>query len=531
MIIQRIRSAVAFGVMAVSAFLFLPSAFASAETLTMGFAEEPTSVDPHYHGIETNYNLAEQIFDRLVARDKNMAPVPDLATAWRRIDDKTWEFDLRQGVKFQDGTPFTADDVAFTFGRAPNVPNSPSSLKGYIGGMTVQVIDPHKIRIVTNAPDPLVLNEISAVAIVSKKDGQNATTEDYNSGRATIGTGPYKFVSWTQGSEMVLARNENYWGPKPFWDKVVMKFISSGPARVAALLSGGVDIIDNVPSADYARLKANTDLTVVSAPANRMMYLALDQFRENSPYVSGPNSKKIKNPFLDRRVRLAISKAIDRDAIVQVIMDGAASTAGQLVQPVLFGASPDLKPEAYDPDGAKKLLAEAGFPNGFQVTIQAPNDRFLNASKAGEAIGQMLSAIGIQTKVETLPAGVMATRAATGGPNRTPEFSLHLWGFGGQTGDASSALNFLVHTPERGLGTANRGRYSNKKLDALIETAMSTMDDDQRRQLLEQATDQSVDNLAVIPLYFLDNVYAMRKGFAYDATIEERMHAYDVSKH
>jgi peptide/nickel transport system substrate-binding protein len=530
MINRGIRSALAVGIVVILTSLGPTNLSATAETLTMGVAQEPTSVDPHYHGTESNYNLAEHIFDRLVALDVTMQPAAALATSWRKIDDKTWEFDLRQNVKFHDGTPFTADDVAFTFGRAPNVPGSPSSLKGYIGGMKVEVVDPHKIRIITESPDPLVLSKISAVAIVSRKNGGNSTTDDYNAGRATIGTGPFKFVSWRQGSELVLARNDDYWGPKPTWEKVVVKYIGSGPARIAALLSGGVDIIDGVPPADYAKLKTNAKLNVVKAPANRMIYLALDQFRENSPYVSGLKTKTLKNPFLDLRVRQAVSKAIDRDAIVELIMEGVASPAGQLVQPTLFGASPDLKPEAYDPNAAKKLLAQAGYPDGFSVTIQAPNDRFINAAKSAEAIAQMLTAVGIRTTVETMPAGVMASRAATGGPDKTPEFSLHLWGFGGQTGDASSALNFLVHTPERGLGTANRGRYSNKALDALIERAFFTMNDEERRKLLSDATKQAVDDLAVIPVYFLENVYAMRKGLSYRAGIEERMHAFGVTK-
>jgi peptide/nickel transport system substrate-binding protein len=514
-----------------AAALYLGSAVPAvvhAAELKMAFSAEPTSTDPHWHGHGPNYALARHIYDRLVTVDEHMRPVPELATAWRRIDDTTWEFDLRPGVKFQDGTPLTPEDVVFTFDRAQNVTGSPASLKGYIRGMKVEVVNDHQVRIKTDKPDPLVINEITAISIVSKTIGGTATTEDYNRGKAAIGTGPYKFVEWVQGDRIVLVRNEHYWGVKPEWDKVTIKFITSGPARIAALLSGDIDFIENVPATDYKRLKADPKIHIEEAPANRIFYLAMDQFRKTSPFVKGPRGEAIENPFLNPKVRIAMSKAIDREAITELLLSGAGDTAAQLVLPFFSGIDPAVKPMAYAPDEAKKLLAEAGYPNGFTVTLHGSNDQYINDDKIQEALGQMLSSIGIVTKVDAMPGSVFYRRVSSGGANRTPEFSLYFNGFGGQVPDASGALSFLIHSydPEKGYGNANRARFSDPAMDALIEKAASTMDDAARAKLQTEAMTAVVDRQIYIPLYNQHNIWAMRKGLAYKASIEEQSLAF-----
>jgi peptide/nickel transport system substrate-binding protein len=427
---------------------------------------------------------------------------------------------LRQGVKFHDGTPFTADDVLFTFERAPNVEASPSSFALYTKGKTLKKIDDYTIHIITQKPYPLMPNDVSTINIISKKHGKGAKTGDYNSGKAAIGTGPYKFSEWVPGDRLVLERNPDYWGDKAQFDRVVYKPIKSDPARVAALLAGDVDMIDVVPTPDIPRLKKNPDLVLSQGVSNRVIYLHLDQFRDDSPFITGTSGK---NPLKDQRVRKAISKAINRPAVVERVMEGVAIPAGQLLPEGFFGVSAKLEAEKHDPDVAKKLLADAGYPNGFGLTLHGPNDRYINDAKICQAIGQMLTRVGIDTKVETMPKSVYFRKASRGGPGKSPAFSFILVGWGSGTGEASSPLKSLLHTYDkaRGFGASNRGRYSNAEVDKLIEQALATVDDAKREKLLQRATEVAIEDLGIIPLHYQVNTWATRKGLAYTPRTDE----------
>jgi len=497
---------------------------AGAQTLTVGLKAEPSSIDPHYHNLTPNNAFARDIFDRLIMPDHKQQLQPGLAVSWEAIDDLTWEIKLRQGVKFHDGSPFTADDVVFTFSRAQNVANSPSSFGTYLKGKAITKIDDHTVHITTERPYPLMPNDLSTFSIISKKHGEGATTEDYNSGKAAIGTGAYKFVEWVPGDRIVLERNDDYWGELPKYQRVLVKPIKSGPSRVAALLAGDVDFIDNVPTVDIGHLRKESELTVMDSISNRVIYLHLDQFREDSPFVRAKDGGPIKNPLMDQRVRKAISKAINRKAIVERVMEDVAIAAGQLLPDGFFGVSDKLKVEPYDPEGAKVLLAEAGVPDGFKLTIHGPNDRYINDAKIAEAIAQMLTRIGIDTAVETMPKSIYFKRASRGGPDGSPEFSLVLVGWGAGTGEASSPLKSLIHTYDksRGMGASNRGRHSDAEIDALIEEALATVDDAKREALLQEATERAIGNLAIIPLHYQVNTWAARKGIKYKARTDEQ---------
>jgi peptide/nickel transport system substrate-binding protein len=281
--------------------------------------------------------------------------------------------------------------VLFTFERAPKVEASPSSFALYTKGKTLKKIDDHTIHIITEKPYPLMPNDVSTIYIISKKNGMGAKTGDYNSGKATIGTGSYKFNEWVPGDKLVIEKNPDYWGKKAQFDRVIFKPIKSDPTRVAALLAGDVDMIDNVPTADIPRLKKSADVVLSQGVSNRVIYLHLDQFRDDSPFITKTGGK---NPLKDQRVRKAISQAINRPAIVERVMEGVAIPAGQLLPETFFGVSPKLKPETYNPEAAKKLLADAGYPDGFGLTLHGPNDRYINDAKICQAIGQMLSRIG-----------------------------------------------------------------------------------------------------------------------------------------
>jgi peptide/nickel transport system substrate-binding protein len=518
---MRIWNAILGAVFAAS---FAAATPAGAQELTVGLANEPTAIDPHYHNLTPNNAFAASIFDTLILQDEKQRLIPGLAVSWKPLDDLTWEFKLRQGVKWHDGSPFTADDVLFSFERVPNVPNSPSSFAAFTKGKTLTKIDDYTIQIKTGAPQPLTPNDVSQVFIISKKAASGATTADFNSGKAAIGTGPFKFVEWVPNDRIVIERNDDYWGKKPEWAKVLIKPIKSGPARIAALLAGDVDMIDDVPTTDIATLKTNDKLSLSQGVSNRVIYLHLDQDRDDSPFVKAKDGGKIKNPLKDLRVRQAISKAINREAIVERVMEGVAIPAGQLLPEGFFGVSPNLKPEPYDPEGAKKLLADAGLPDGFKLTIHGPNDRYINDAKIAEAIAQMLTRVGIETAVETMPKSVYFKRASAGGPGGTPEFSFVLVGWGAGTGEASSPLKALVHTYDKskGMGASNRGRYSNPKLNKLIEQALATVADGKREVLLQQATEIAIKDLAVIPLHYQVNTWAARKGLKYKARTDER---------
>ncbi len=504
---------------------------ALAEDLVIGLGAEVTSVDPHYHNLGPNNQLGFMIFDRLANPDERQNFKPGLAVSWEPIDPTTWEFKLREGVKFHDGSDFNADDVLCTFERAPNVPNSPASFSTYTKGKTFEKVDDYTVHVKTADPYPLMVNDLGNIAIISNETGCNGSTEDFNAGKAAVGTGPFKFVEYVPGDRIVLEGNDDYWGDKPIWDKVTLKPIKAGPARVAALLAGDVDVIDAVPTTDIATLKDNPDITLSQGVSNRVIYLHIDQFRTDSPYVKANGGGAIENPLLNVKVREAISKAISRDLIRDRVMEGLSIPAGQLLPEGFFGVSENLKPDPYDPEAAKALLAEAGVPDGFELTIHAPNGRYLNDAKIVEGIAQMLTRVGIKTTVETLPPSVYFTRAS-GGTDGEPEFSLILVGWGAGSGEASSPLRSLIASYDRetGMGAANRGRYSNPEVDRLLEAALAEVDDEKRQTLLAEATEAAMRDYAIIPIHYQVNTWASRKGLSYIPRTDEYTVAYGVVK-
>jgi len=476
--------------------------------------------------------MSRHIFGRLILQNELQQLEPGLAVSWEPIDDLTWEFKLREGVKFHDGSDFNADDVVCTWERAPNVPNSPSSFATYTKGKMVEKIDDYTVHFKSEAPYPLMANDVSTVAVVSDQGGCQGTTAEYNDGTVAVGTGPFKFVSYQPGDSIVVERNDDYWGDKPIWSQVTFKPIKSGPSRVAALLAGDVDVIASVPTTDVSTLERNDDVGLSQGVSNRVIYLHLDHDRADSPYVKANGGGPIENPLQKLEVRKAISMAINRDAIVDSVMEGIVIPAGQLLPDGFFGVSENLKPVPYDPSGAKEMLAAAGYPDGFELTIHGPNDRYINDAKVAEAIGQMLTRIGIKTKVETMPRSVYFGRASSGGPNDTPEFSFILVGWGAGSGEASSPLKSLIatRTPEKGWGSSNRGRYSNAEFDELLTTALSTVDDSMRQDLLAKATEMAIEDVAIIPTHYQVSTWGSRKGLSYVARTDEYTLAIGVEK-
>ena len=494
---------------------------ATAADLVIGVASEITTLDPHFANLGPNTTTSQHIFDALVVPERSSVKMkPGLAESWKAIDDLTWEFKLRRGVKFHDGSEVTADDVAYSFDRPATLNNSPSTFTLYTKLITDKiVVDKYTIRIKTAVPYALMVSAVSNIFIVSKKATAALTTEDFNAGKGVIGTGPFRFVRFLRGDRVELARNEQYWGEKPAWDKVTLRMLTTPSARVAALLAGDVNAIESVPPADLAQLKRQQGIRLFSIVSNRLIYLQVDSSRDQSPFVSDKAGKATNvNPLRDVRVRRAMSKAINRPAIVARIMEGNAVATGQLLPEGSFGTSPNLKVEAFDPDGAKKLLAEAGYPDGFGLTLHGPNNRYVNDEKVLQSIAQMLSRIGIATKVETMPSAVYFGRQTK------REFSIGLSGWGGGTGDAGNYLRpiFVTRDSDKGLGTSNNGRYSNARLDALVEQGFMTLDLAPQEKLWQQATEIGIAELGMIPLHHQVNVWATRKGIAYHSRTDER---------
>lgn len=494
------------------------SASASAADLVIGLGTDVTSIDPHYHNVTPNNNVAFHIFGYLVERNEKEQLQPGLATEWKTVDPLTWEFKLRRGVKFHDGSEFTAADVVASVERVPAVPNSPSPFTAFTKQIREMiVIDPYTIRFRTATPYPLMPSDMAQVIIISR-NAAKASTEDFNNGKAAIGTGPYKLVRFAKGDRIELARNDAYWGGRTPWDTVTLRLLPNDATRVAALLSGDVKAIENVPTPDVAKLRSDPRVRMFRTVADRLIYLHLDSDRDVSPFVTDKQGKPLaKNPLKDVRVRRALSKAINRDAIVDKVMEGEAVAAGQLVPSFLFGATKALTVERYDPAGAKKLLADAGYPDGFGLTIHAPNNRYVNDAKIAQAVAQMLSRVGIDTKVVTMPSATYFTQATD------LKFSLMLVGWGTGTGEASSSLKALLMTYNRdkGFGTANRGRYSNVKVDSLTADALATVDDARREALLQRATELAIGDVGVIPLHFQVNLWATRDGITYAPRTDE----------
>ena len=500
---------------------------AVAQSLTVGVGAPVTSIDPHYHQLSPNTAVAHMIFSGLTTTDGHARIVPDLAESWHAVDETTWEFKLRRGVRFHNGSEFTADDVAFTFDRVPKVPNSPSSYAIYTRPITrVEIVDSHTLRLHTAVPYPLMPTDLASVMILDRETHAAATTEGFNAGPMAIGTGPFRMVSHRNGDRIEFERNEGYFGTAPAWARVTYRMITNDPARTAALLAGDVDVIDQVPTSDLAKLRADQRLTLSETTGLRLIFLGLDHLRaEASPFVTDNEGKPVpRNPLRDPRVRRALSLMIDRGAITERVMEGAAIPAGQFLPEGSFGYAPGLAAPRQDAEAAKKLLAEAGFPQGFRMTLHGPNDRYPNDARIIQAIGQMWTRAGIRTAIEAQPWTTFVGRAAK------QDFSAFLIGWGTSSGEASNPLRNLTATydREKGYGASNRGRYSNPEADRILDAAMRELDDPKREALLQQATRIVFEDTGIIPVHIQKNAWAMRRGFAHDARADELTRAQDI---
>ncbi len=484
---------------------------AVAQTLTIGVRGGPDSIDPHFTATGTHAEALKHVFDTLVWSGDGLELEPRLAESWRAINDTTWEFKLRRGVKFHDGSDFTAADVKFSIERIPVVAG-PNPTTIYVRRVKeTKIIDPYTIHILTDGAAPVLPNDFIRLFIVSAKAAAGLTKESaneaFNSGKAAIGTGPYKYVSWQPKGDLVLARNDAYWGPKEPWARHVRKEIPNDAARVAQLKAGQLDLITRVPATDVAALRRDPKIEVQTIDTVYVFNVEMDM-RDKAPQVSAKDGSALaKNPFQDLRVREAIDLAIDRKALAEVAMEGLGKPANQMVTPSIFGFNKSLAERRYDPAAARRLLNEAGYPNGFKVQFSFTQDRLPGDRQVGTSIAQMLAAIGIDAQANALPAAVFFPARTRG------EFSMSMSGWGTLTGESHYTLSSLAHSndAEKRMGAFNVLGYKNPVMDKLLQDAAVEMDIPKRRKFLEDANALLEKDRQRLPIVSVGSAWAMQK--------------------
>lgn len=495
-----------------AAFLIL-AAPAAAQELRIGFKAAVDGSDPHQN-YTPNRNVQLHVYEPLVSQDEFLRPVPGAASAWRSLDATSWEFTLREGLRFHDGTPVTAEDVVFSIRRARAITGLRTFVVQTRSVASVEAKDERTVIVRTNGPAPLLPNQLAVIAIVSARAAEGAGEAEFNGGRAAIGTGPYRWVRFTPGQEVVLERAERHWREPEPWQRVTFRFVPNDSARVAALLAGDVDVIDNVPPSLFGRLRESERTQLVTGPGMFTLYMYLDHFRERVQYATGADGQPLeRNPIRDPRVRQALNLAINRAALAERVMEGAADPIGQFAGPGFIGHVPELGLPRFDPVRARALLAEAGLPNGFNLTIHCTNDRYAGDARVCQAVGQMLTQVGIRTTVDALPSAVFFRRA-NGGQGLDPEFTAFMAIFASSTGVATESMATILRTRDaaRGHGSLNRGRYSNAALDAALERVDRTFDDAERARLTAEATRIAIEDNAILPVFSLRATYGLRRG-------------------
>ncbi|WP_170339899.1 ABC transporter substrate-binding protein [Ruegeria arenilitoris] len=484
--------------------LMTTTSLASAETLRWARSGDALTLDPHSQNEGPTHTVRHQMYEPLIIRDTSGAFEPALATDWApsESDPNVWVFNLRQGVKFHDGADFTAEDVVFSINRAKQ-PNS--DMKELINSIVeVRAVDDHTIEIETDGPNPILPANLTDLFIMDKgwTEANNAVNvQDFEGGEITFatvnvnGTGPYKLVSREPDVKTVMERNEDYWGRDQFpmaISEIIYTPIQNDATRVAAMLSGEVNFLQDMPVQDLDRVNAVDGLVVKQAPQNRVIFFGMNQ---GSDDIEADNVDG-KNPLADVRVRRAMSKAINRDAIQQVVMRGQSQPAGMIAPPFVNGWTAEMDSESStDVEGAKALLAEAGYPDGFSIRLDCPNDRYINDEGICQAAVGMLGQIGITVNLDAKPKAQHFPLITDG------KTDFYMLGWGVPTYDSEYIFNFLVHGRESDIGTWNGTGYDNDELDAKIKSLASNTDLVARDQAIAEIWRVVQDEQLYIPIH------------------------------
>ena len=490
----------------------LAAGAADARSIKWTRSGDALTLDPHAQNESPTANLNRQIYEPLVERDRDGKLVPTLAISWRITEDPAvWEFKLRPGVKFHNGNAFDADDVVFTFERARQ---PTSDFKGYLTSVeSVAKVDAHTVRIKTRGPNPILVQNLTNLLIMDKEwsEASNAAKpqdfknrEENFAVRNANGTGPFTLVSREPDVKTVLKRNEAYWGrgevPLEITE-LVLNPIKADATRVAALLSGEVDFVQDVPVQDIERLKSSPNLRVTNGPENRTIFLAMDV---GSPQLRSSDVKG-KNPFADVRVRQAVNMAINREAIQRVVMRTQSVPAGAIVPPFVNGYSKELDAlPRVDVARAKALVSAAGYPNGFSVSLNCPNDRYLNDEAICQAAVGMLGQIGIKANL------VSQTKSLHFPLIQKAEADFYLLGWGVPPYDSEYIFSYLYHTRTDKFGSWNATRYSNLEIDKLIEGLSSETDLAKRNAAIARIWQQVAADQIYVAIHHQVLAHAMK---------------------
>ncbi len=490
----------------------LAAAPAHAVTLKWAAQNDIISLDPHSQNHATTNGILQHVYEGLVRYDKKFGVEPALATSWKEIAPNQWRFNLRKGVKFQDGTPFTADDVVFSYTR---ILQPQGTMQIYVAGIKeVKKVDDLTVDFILGGPNPIMLRLIVDFRIMSKAwaaKNKSENVQDYKAkedtfaSRNTNGTGPYILKSWEPDKQILMTANKDWWGKLDGnITDVVYTPIKSDQTRVAALLSGDVDIVTDLPVQDVDRLRQDKKLKVLDGHEVRTIFIGLDQFSDELKY----SNIKGKNPFKDIRVRKALNLAVDREAIRRVTMRGLSIPAAIMIAPGVHGHAKDIdKIDKVDVNGAKKLLAEAGYPDGFEFGLDCPNNRYVNDERICQALVGMWARAGLKV---TLNAQPMATFIAK---IQNFDHAAYMLGWGVATFDGLYTLQSLMRTKTTGAdGSFNLGRISDAKLDGLIDAMKTEIDIKKRDVMLREALVLTRDQYYYVPLHHQLRPWAMKKG-------------------
>ncbi|MCP8938469.1 ABC transporter substrate-binding protein [Alsobacter sp. SYSU M60028] len=505
-----VNRSIRIGILAAALASPLAAPGASAATFKFASPVDAYTLDPHAVSNTLVFAILGNIYEPLVRRGGDLQLEPALATKWTLVDNSTWRFELRKGVKFQDGGDFTADDVVFSFERAKagGIKSNLSTLE------SVKKVDDYTIDIKTRGVDPIVPMEITNWFIMSKawsekngavQPGSPDNKVETFANRNAMGTGPFKLAGRDPGVKIEFEKNPAWWDkPVGNIDKATFFVIPNPSARVSALVSGEVDMIDTLPPQDTQRIEQTKGLKVLAGPDLRVAFLLADVNRDELLY----SDVKGKNPFKDKRVREAMQLAIDLDAIKTKVMRNYSKPLGLAIAPEVNGFDPELgKPVQPDVAKAKALLTEAGYPNGFSVTFDCTNDRFMNDEATCIAISGSLGRIGIKAEPRAQTTSKWAQQINPPGYNT----SLTMVGYSPFTYDAHIFLTSLLHSRDAaGRGVFNIGGYSNPKVDELIAQIQSDTNPDSRRQKIREALKIAKDDVALIPIHQLNILWAAK---------------------
>ena len=473
---------------------------ASAQTVRIANQGDALSMDPHSLNETLQLSVTGNVYEPLVGRNKDLSLTPMLATSWKQTSPTVWRFELRKGVQFHDGTPFTADDVVFSLARTQV---EGSDMKSYTNDFKeVRKIDSHTVEIETKTPFPILPDVLSLVYIMSKKwcETNQATVpvdrrkgvENTASFKAN-GTGPFRVRERQPNVRTVFTRNGSYWGKiEGNVTEVVFTPIGNDATRVAALLSGEVDVMEPVPVQDIDRVNSSANTRAITGPELRTIFLGMDQKRDELLY----SNVKGKNPFKDKRVRQAFYQAIDIEGIKKTVMRGASNPSAQLVGPGINGFQPEMKRLPYDVEAAKKLMAEAGYPNGFEVSMNCPNDRYVNDGRICQTVAANLSRINVKINLQAETKGTYFPKVLR------RDTSFYMLGWTPATYDAHNAMNAIMRcVDDKGAGQFNLGAYCNPKVDELTLKVQAETDKDKRNAYIKEAFDLHAADVGHIPLH------------------------------